>query len=233
MDTLQSNNLSLINKNKWSELHSSIKIDETLMEPTPSIKEIVLNNKSNNDKILEIGCGYGRNINFLCENKFANEYIEIDQTAESIAISNELLVNYKNKISLSQMDASKKLLFDDNYFDVIIDIMSAITFIPVKEGRDIYFQEVYRTLKPGGIYYFLTSNIEGDISDRTDSKIVDGQFIRDFDKMVEKAYYREELENYLRKFSSVSLNTRNEHYRAFGVKKFKRQNGFWFGIARK
>ena len=105
-------------------------------------------NKGNNNKIkiLDVGCGSGNHLKFLCENGFDVYGIDISQTA--INISNNFLQKNNLKAKLSVCDSSK-LFFENEYFDCLID-RASLTHNSFNYKKCI--DEVYRVLKLDGIF---------------------------------------------------------------------------------
>lgn len=239
MDISQSKKTSNQNKEKWSSLHKNVLIDDERLEPTDTIKSILNYPRhpetAGNEKVtLEVGCGYGRNMKYLLDNKFTDKIIGIDQTEYAISHASNILSNYiaDGKCFLSIMDAGKEISFPNHYFDYVIDIMSAITFISSEDERIKYWSEVKRILKPGGFFMFLTVRAEGTIKDVLyDGENLDnGLFKRKLDGMIEKTYSRDEIYHFTNGMKEIELIIISDHLRAFGERKFDRENGFWFGI---
>lgn len=111
---------------------------------------------SKNDKILDIGCGAGRTTINLYKEGYKN-IIGLDLSSKLIEYAN----NYVNKnnldINFINGDATK-LGFEDNTFDVVIFSFNGMQCIPGKHNRDSVLKEVYRVLKPGGLYIFTAHN---------------------------------------------------------------------------
>lgn len=99
-------------------------------------------------KILDLGCGVGRNMVPLIEDGF--ELSGVDESKEAIKILKSKL---KNKSLVAKLKNSKfqNLYFADNYFDAIISVQT------LNHGyeADIIqgFKELFRVLKPGGIIF--------------------------------------------------------------------------------
>ncbi len=101
-------------------------------------------------RILDLGCGIGRNMIPLIESGF--EVIGIDDSNEAIKILRSKL---KAKSLAAELKNAKfqNLPFQDDFFDAIISVQT------LNHGyeKDILagFSEVFRVLKPGGLI-FLT-----------------------------------------------------------------------------
>ena len=93
--------------------------------------------------ILDLGCGTGRNSNYLAElgNKVIG--IEISKTATEIARSRarekNLIVDYRLG------DIGEKLDIPDNSIDIVLDVTSSNSLD--EKGRENYLKEVHRVLK--------------------------------------------------------------------------------------
>jgi len=99
-------------------------------------------------KILDLGCGIGRNMIPLIEDGF--ELSGVDESKEAIKI---LKSKIKNKSLVAKLKNSKfqNLSFPDNHFDAVISVQT------LNHGyeADIIqgFKELFRVLKPGGIIF--------------------------------------------------------------------------------
>lgn len=107
--------------------------------------------KPQGKRMLDIGCGIGR-----LERGFAEMFAEVwglDVSGEMIDQAKELNRDFK-KIKFVKGSGRDLDAFQDNYFDFIF---SYITFqhIPKKKIIKSYFAEIYRTLKPGGLFKVL------------------------------------------------------------------------------
>lgn len=126
------------------------------------------------NKVLEIGCGYGNNLEFI--STFNHEIFGIDASKTVIKLL-EKKFNKKNiDCNLNVMDFTN-LEFKNNFFDFILN-REAITCTSL-ENAELCVKECYRTLKKGGLFYstFLSNmnSFSGNISQRI-SKNFKGNF---------------------------------------------------------
>lgn len=112
-----------------------------------------LNNKFNNSNIferpvLDLGCGFG---------EFAGVFFD-RQVEIGIDVSiNDLIKAHRKKIYKKLLIAdARKLPFKNNSFSTVISI-SVLEHIP---SVDKVIHEVYRVLKPGGIFLYTVPTIE-------------------------------------------------------------------------
>ena len=123
---------------EWDKINKNKEHWET-KEPSKLVK-IFLKYIKKQDKILEIGCGSGRDLIFLTKKGY---------DIEGIDISKEALKKIKEKIKIKQGNA-ENLDFLDNSFDVIYSIFT-LQFTDLEKSA----KEIKRVLKKGGIA-FLT-----------------------------------------------------------------------------
>lgn len=96
------------------------------------------------DRVLELGCGYGRILPALAEK--AALVVGIDTSGESLQLAGEKLAPYEN-ILLVQMSAAE-LLFPERSFDLVICIQNGVSAFHVERRRLI--EESLRVIRPGG-----------------------------------------------------------------------------------
>lgn len=105
-----------------------------------------------NPRSLDIGCGTGYSsfeLEKLCNHKGTFYGIDISHKSIEHAVKNAKSRGCKN-ISFEIGDA-ENLRFPDSYFDLVIGNMS-FQFIPDKQKA---LSEVFRVLRPGGVFAFL------------------------------------------------------------------------------
>ncbi len=99
-------------------------------------------------KVLDFGCGYGRNCNILDSAGF-NDVIGVDSSSEMINRGG------RNHPKLQLIyNATNKLLYSDNYFDFIL-ICAVFTCIPDDAQCYSIITELKRVLRPNGIIHFV------------------------------------------------------------------------------
>ncbi len=96
------------------------------------------------DKVLELGCGYGRVLRELA--KQASKVVGIDTSFESLELAKEFLLDYRN-IELHQMNANS-LSFKEETFDVVIAIQNGISAFKVEP--EVLLREGLRITKRNG-----------------------------------------------------------------------------------
>jgi SAM-dependent methyltransferase len=100
-------------------------------------------------KILDIGCGNGKFLKHLQDNKYEAYGIERSEQM----IQRALLLGVK--ASRQELDD-----FDENSFDCIVAIGDVLNYIPPKE-LDTFFLHVSKVLKPKGYFLADVNTLEG------------------------------------------------------------------------
>lgn len=104
--------------------------------------------------VLDAGCGAGRISLWLARQGY--EVTGVDVSRELIGIAVKNLQNSNMEIDYRHIDEFD-YPFMDNSFDVII-CFKVLCYIPTKELRNKYLENLYRILKPGGVC-LITQNI--------------------------------------------------------------------------
>ena len=119
-----------------------------------NILDIFLPFINSKDKILEIGCSDGNNLNYLF-NKLPNHKLElygIDPSKKSIKSGRHLYKNFNLKVGTSD-----KLEFDNKFFDIVI-----CGFFLYLVDRDLLFRtvsEIDRVLKEDGFLVLVDFDV--------------------------------------------------------------------------
>jgi len=112
--------------------------------------ECVLDKIKPDDRILELGCGYGRAMKQLLEK--TEKVIGIDSSPESISYAKEYLKD-KSGWQVHLMNA-EDLYFEDHSFDMVLCIQNGLSAFNEDPVR--IMQEALRVTRRGGIALFST-----------------------------------------------------------------------------
>ena len=149
--------------------------------------------KMNPSKILEVGCGGGRNAGELAKKYPSAKVTAIDYSEVSVAKAtdyNKDLIS-AGRISVMQGDVSNLYLPLDAY-----DLATAFETIYFWPGLEKCFSEVAKVLKTGGVFMIVNESDGTDDTSLKFEKIIDGM----------KCYTIEQIESALKAagFSSVT-----------------------------
>lgn len=101
---------------------------------------------NNNQRVLDVGCGFGGTIAHLNENHDDLKLLGLNLDDRQLQRARaKVRATGNNKIQFQQGNACS-LPFPDNSFDVVLAVECIFHF----PDRKTFFQEAYRILKPGG-----------------------------------------------------------------------------------
>ncbi len=162
--------------------------------------------------ILDLGCGTGRNANYLAEKGNKVIGIEISKTALSLAQSraHDLDIDVDYRLG----DIGEPYTIDDSSMDIILDITSSNSLD--EKGRAAYLQEVSRILKKGG-YFFVRAlckdgnkNVKNLLKDSPGVEY-DTYIMREIG-LTERVFSREDfIEMYSKYFKILSLEKKTSY----------------------
>jgi ubiquinone/menaquinone biosynthesis C-methylase UbiE len=118
------------------------------------LDEIIKGRYNKTDKILDAGCGSGRNLKWFYENSYT--FFAVDNDAERLEKAKELYPNKKENFSVSNVES---LPFTSESFQHII--CNAVLHFAKNTGHfEVMFSELVRVLKPNGTLFIrMTSDI--------------------------------------------------------------------------
>ena len=110
--------------------------------------EYVLDKLKGTEKVLELGCGYGRVLLRLLGK--SEKAVGIDTSYASLLMARELTGNISS-CGLIEMDAAE-LGFRKDSFDAVVCIQNGISAFSVNQRKLV--EESVRVIRPGGIAFF-------------------------------------------------------------------------------
>ena len=106
-------------------------------------------------RILDAGCGNGRNMHWFIQNKYAIFGIDLNEEAISL-LKNKYPEMPSDRFTVSALESTS---FPDNYFDHII-CSAVLHFANSTDQFNKMMKEMVRILKPGGsLFIRMTSDI--------------------------------------------------------------------------
>ena len=107
------------------------------------------------ERILDAGCGNGRNMHWFIQNKYAIFGIDLNEEAISL-LKNKYPEMPSDRFTVSALESTS---FPDNYFDHII-CSAVLHFANSTVQFNKMMSEIVRILKPGGsLFIRMTSDI--------------------------------------------------------------------------
>jgi SAM-dependent methyltransferase len=110
--------------------------------------EFVLQHTTSSDRVLELGCGFGRVLAPL--SAVADEVIGIDNSLASLRMARETMGRTQS-LQLAAMDAAD-LGMPNEAFDVVVCIQNGLSAFMVDQTRVV--REAVRVTRPGGLALF-------------------------------------------------------------------------------
>lgn len=160
---------------------------------TPIVMEVIHKYKIDfNDKLLEIGCGEGRDSKVVLENGY--DLMAIDISNEAIQYCKEVIPNYEKQFSV--LDCLSEEL--NQKFDFIYGI-AIIHMLVLDEERDKFYQFIYNHLNEKGIALICTMG-DGEIEVKSD---------------IEKAFELQEREHETGKVMVAGTSCRMVSFKTF------------------
>ena len=141
--------------NKINELYKSEEGDKLALEELfPLAKKYIV---AENPRVLEIGCGYGRNL-FALAHINGSQVVGCDVSSEELQKAKEKMDAYKimNVTTILQPEHGK-LPFDENSFDFIV-MWQVLEHVLSKKEKAALFNEATRVVKNGGHILIETPN---------------------------------------------------------------------------
>lgn len=187
--------------------------------------------KIENKNVLDLGCGTGRNSNYLAEQGNKVIGIEISKTALSVAQNRarDLGVGVDYRIG----DIGEKYDIENNSIDVILDVTSSNSLD--EKGRDVYLNEMNRILKTGGYIFVRALAKDGNknvknLLKMSPGKEYDTYIIKEIG-LTERVFSREDfIKTYSKYFKILHLEKKTS-YTTFDSRIYKRD--YWLAYLTK
>jgi SAM-dependent methyltransferase len=174
--------------------------------------------------IIDLGCGTGRNSNYLAELGATVTGIEISQTALKLA-------HERNPGTVTYLHHSmgEVLPFADASFDIALDVTSSNSLTEAE--REIYIKELHRVLKPGAFFFFKGLCKDGDHNAKNLLKMSPGKeydtYIMPEIGLTERVWSKEDFIKYYSPFFNIISLEKKTNYSKFNNQSYKRN--FWLG----
>lgn len=181
--------------------------------------------KVTNFKILDLGCGVGKNSNYLSSLENSVFGLDISETAinEAKQRAKQLNLNTTYKV----WDIGKNYPFEKDYFDLVIDVISSNSLN--EEERKIYINEVARVLKTNGYFFVRALCKDGDKNAKNLIKLFPGNeknsYIMKDLGLTEKVFEEKEIIDFYSKFFKILKLTKKSAYTKYNNQSYKRN--YW------
>jgi SAM-dependent methyltransferase len=175
--------------------------------------------------ILDLGCGTGRNANYLASLDNTVTGIEISKTALDLAKKRALEEGVRVEYQLGDIGEAYKI--HDDSIDVVLDVTSSNSLN--EEGRKTCIQEVNRVLKKGGYFFVRALCKDGNknvknLLKQSPGKEYDTYIIKEIG-LTERVFSREDFSSMYGAFFTILQLEKKTSYTTFNNRIYKRD--YW------
>jgi ubiquinone/menaquinone biosynthesis C-methylase UbiE len=185
-----------------------------------------------NLNVLDLGCGNGKNANYIGGLDSTNEVTGIDISDTALSHARTYAPSTKNVTYLKQ-SIGETLPFTDGTFSVALDVTSSNSLN--EKERATFLKETSRVLKPKSFFFVRALCKDGDANAKTLLKTNPGPekdtYIMPEFGLVERVFSKEDfIATYSPLFTILKLE-KETHYTKFSGRLYKRN--FWIGYLQK
>lgn len=190
-----------------------------------------------NRTILDLGCGTGRNSNYLAER--SNKVIGIEISKEALNIAKTRAIDLGVEVDYRLDDIGEPYNIEDNSIDIVLDVTSSNSLD--EKGREVYLREVNRVLKNGlpaqaGGYFFVRALCkDGNKNVKNLLKLNPGReqdtYIIKEIGLTERVFSREDFIKMYNKYFKILHLEKKTNYSTFNNRIYKRD--YWLAYLTK
>lgn len=181
--------------------------------------------------ILDLGCGTGRNANYLGE--LGNRVVGIEISKTALNLAKERARNLGLNVDYRLGDIGEPYNIENDSVDLILDITSSNSLND--KGREVYLNEVNRVLKNGG-YFFVRAlakdgnkNVKNLLKD-SPGKEYDTYIIKEIG-LTERVFSRDDFVKMYSKYFKILHLEKKTSYTTFNNRIYKRD--YWLAYMQK
>jgi len=181
--------------------------------------------------ILDLGCGTGRNTNYLSD--LGNDVIGIEISKTALNLAKERARGLNLDVDYRLGDIGKEYEVKDESIDLILDVTSSNSLD--EKGREIYLKETFRILKKGGYFFVRALAKDGNKNVKNLLKISPGKeydtYIIKEIGLTERVFSREDFIKTYSKFFKILKLEKKTSYTTFNNRIYKRD--YWLAYLQK
>jgi SAM-dependent methyltransferase len=225
-------------ENVWEDEYKNpklIRLDNTPTKAVVRFSKFLRKERGlplSNINILDLGCGIGKNSLFLADfDKETNGATGFDVSSTALEHARRIA----QEMGIKNADFRKQSIgttwpVDNSSFDIILDVTSSNSLSETE--REVYLNEIQRTLKPGGYLFVRALCKDGDANAKTLLKSNPGKekdtYIMPEFGLVERVFSREDLLATYAHIGEMLYLDKETHYSKFKGRIYKRN--FWVGV---
>jgi SAM-dependent methyltransferase len=186
--------------------------------------------KIENKSILDLGCGTGRNSNYLAED---NSVIGIEISKNALDIAKARAKELGLSVDYRIGDIGSPYDIKDDSIDIILDITSSNSLD--KKGREVYLRESARVLKNGGYMFVRALCKDGNknvknLLKQSPGKEYDTYMIKEIG-LTERVFSKEDFIKLYSQFFKILYLEKKTSYTTFNDRIYKRD--YWLAYLQK
>jgi SAM-dependent methyltransferase len=189
-------------------------------------------------RVLDLGCGTGRNSNYLALEGAIVTGIEISSTALMLAATRAkelglIGAGIESNIEYIKGSMGEMLQFENDTFDLVIDVTSSNSLN--ESERERYIEETERVLKSGGNFFVKTLCKDGDHNAKNLIKLSPGKeydtYIMPEIGLTERVWSKEDFVAYYSRYFVIEKLEKKTNYSRINGQSYKRN--FWLAYMSK
>lgn len=182
-------------------------------------------------KVLDLGCGTGRNSNYLAGRDNSVIGMEFSKIALELAIKRAQENNLKVDYRLGNIGQPYDI--ESNSLDLVLDVTSSNSLN--EEEREVYLKEVHRVLKPGAYFFVRALSKEANKNVKNLLKKFPGKerdtYVITEIALTERVFSREDFISFYSKFFKILKLEKKTNYTKFNGRLYKRD--YWLAYLKK
>jgi SAM-dependent methyltransferase len=182
-------------------------------------------------KVLDLGCGTGRNSNYLSD--IGNDVIGIEISKIALGIAQARASELGLRVDYRLGDIGKEYEIADDSIDIILDVTSSNSLD--EKGREIYLRETVRVLKNDGYFFVRALCKDGNKNVKSLLKTSPG---REYDSYIikeigltERVFSRDDFIKMYSKYFKILQLEKKTSYTTFNNRIYKRD--YWLAYLSK
>lgn len=222
----------------WEREYNKPQLIQISQEPRNDLKKYIKFLKKQEGlvfdglKILDLGSGNGKHTNYLAQ-MGDNEVFGFDISVTAVKSARAQAKLLDIQVDYKVADIGAKYSFEDDSFDLIIDIMSSNSLN--EKERGIYLTETHRVLKVGGHFFVRALCKDGDDNAKKLIKQHPGKehdtYINKDMSLTERVFSREDFINTYSKYFQIQSLEKKTNYVKFKNQSYKRN--YWLAYLKK
>lgn len=181
--------------------------------------------------ILDLGCGTGRNANYLAD--LGNKVIGIEISKTAIEIARARARELGLTVDYRLGDIGELYDIPDNFVDIVLDVTSSNSLNDV--GREVYLKETNRVLKQGGYFFVRALCKDGNknvknLLKNSRGKEHDTYIIKEIG-LTERVFSREDFVKMYSQYFKILKLDKKTSYTTFNNRIYKRD--YWLAYLRR